>query len=69
MKIFPASFQSLLPIGSEKVKGVCVSRAHTHVHRRGDLFCLVLLREVGRNGPQALGHGSWFLECHQGPPT
>ena len=28
-----------------------------------------VLQEVGRNGPKALGHGSWCFECHQSPPT
>lgn len=42
---------------------------HTHMHTRGGLFGLALFHEVGRNGLQVLGYGSWFLECCQGPPT
>lgn len=48
---------------------VCVPVCVCAVHIRGTWFDLACLHEVRRNGSQVLGHGSWFFECHQGPPT
>lgn len=39
---------------------VCVPVC-AHVHVRGELFRLVLMHEVGRNGPQAPSSGEWRL--------